>query len=127
MIRRPPRSTRRYTLFPYTTLFRSRWIRLASTSNRAEGSRAGPPSIPPPCSKIGRAHVFQSRNDISYAVFCLKKKIAEFSAFLKQIDDQAGQSDKLEAVQRSAFLSAILNLRNGLSLYQRLKTSIQPE
>src|SRR6059058_6329715 len=74
MIRRPPRSTRRYTLFPYTTLFRSRWIRLASTSNRAEGSRAGPPSIPPPCSKIGRAHVFQSRNDISYAVFCLKKK-----------------------------------------------------
>src|SRR6059058_3037932 len=24
MIRRPPRSTRRYTLFPYTTLFRSR-------------------------------------------------------------------------------------------------------
>src|SRR6059058_4589919 len=30
MIRRPPRSTRRYTLFPYTTLFRSdggeRWL-----------------------------------------------------------------------------------------------------
>ena len=52
---------------------------------------------------------------------------AEFSAFLKQIDDQAGQSDKLEAVQRSAYQSAILNLRNGLSLYQRLKNSIQPE
>ena len=52
---------------------------------------------------------------------------AEFSPFLKQIDEQAGQSDKLEAVQRSAFQSAILNLRNGLSLYQRLKNSIQPE
>src|SRR3546814_6299940 len=25
MIRRPPRSTRTYTLFPYTTLFRSSW------------------------------------------------------------------------------------------------------
>ena len=46
---------------------------------------------------------------------------------MKQIDEQATQSDKLEAVQRSAYQSAILNLRNGLSLYQRLKNSIQPE
>jgi hypothetical protein len=52
---------------------------------------------------------------------------AEFSPFLKQIDEQGAQSDKLEGVQRSAFQSAILNLRNGLSLYQRLKNSIQPE
>src|SRR5215471_16391222 len=52
---------------------------------------------------------------------------AEFSPFLKEIDEQAEQSDKLEAVQRSAYQSAILNLRNGLSLYQRLKNSIQPE
>src|SRR3546814_8076242 len=29
MIRRPPRSTRTDTLFPYTTLFRSRWCRSA--------------------------------------------------------------------------------------------------
>src|SRR4029453_9861217 len=53
--------------------------------------------------------------------------LAEFSPFLKQIDEQAAQSDKLEAVQRSAYQSAILNLRNGLALYQRLKNSIQPE
>jgi ABC-type transport system involved in cytochrome c biogenesis permease subunit len=53
--------------------------------------------------------------------------MAEFSPFLKQIDEQAAQSDKLEAVQRSAYQSAILNLRNGLSLYQRLKNSVQPE
>ena len=52
---------------------------------------------------------------------------AEFSPFLKQIDEQAAQSDKLETVQRSAYQSAILNLRNGLSLYQRLKNSVQPE
>ena len=51
----------------------------------------------------------------------------EFTPFLKQIDEQATQSDKLEAVQRSAYQSAILNLRNGLSLYQRLKNSIQPD
>ena len=41
--------------------------------------------------------------------------------------NRAPQSDKLEAVQRSAYQSAILNLRNGLALYQRLKNSIQPE
>jgi ABC-type transport system involved in cytochrome c biogenesis permease subunit len=52
---------------------------------------------------------------------------AEFAPFLKQIDEQGAQSDKLEAVQRSAYQSAILNLRNSLSLYQRLKSSIQPE
>jgi len=52
---------------------------------------------------------------------------AEFAPFLKQIDEQGAQSDKLEGVQRSAYQSAILNLRNGLALYQRLKNSIQPE
>jgi ABC-type transport system involved in cytochrome c biogenesis permease subunit len=52
---------------------------------------------------------------------------AEFTPFLKQIDEQGAQSDKLEGVQRSAYQSAILNLRNGLALYQRLKNSIQPE
>jgi ABC-type transport system involved in cytochrome c biogenesis permease subunit len=52
---------------------------------------------------------------------------AEFAPFLKQIDEQGAQSDKLEAVQRSAYQSAILTLRNGLALYQRLKNSIQPE
>src|SRR5216117_3988169 len=52
---------------------------------------------------------------------------AEFTPFLGQIDEQGTQSDKLEAVQRSAYQSGILNLRNGLALYQRLKNSIQPE
>jgi ABC-type transport system involved in cytochrome c biogenesis permease subunit len=52
---------------------------------------------------------------------------AEFTPFLREIDEQGAQSDKLEAVQRSAYQSAILNLRNGLALYQRLKNSIQPE
>ena len=52
---------------------------------------------------------------------------AEFSPFLKQIEEQGDQADKLEAVQRSAYQSAILNLRNGLTLYQRLKNSVQLE
>ena len=52
---------------------------------------------------------------------------AEMSPFLKQIEEQGAQSDKLESVQRSAYQNAILNLRNGLILYQRLKNSIRPE
>jgi ABC-type transport system involved in cytochrome c biogenesis permease subunit len=51
----------------------------------------------------------------------------EFAPFLRQIEEQGSQAEKLEAVQRSAFQSAILNLRNGLVLYQRLKNSLQPE
>ena len=54
-------------------------------------------------------------------------RFADFSPFLKQIDEQGQQSDKLESVQRSAYQNAILNLRNALVLYQRLKNSIQPE
>jgi ABC-type transport system involved in cytochrome c biogenesis permease subunit len=52
---------------------------------------------------------------------------AEFSSFLKQIDEQGALAEKVESVQRSAYQSAIVNLRNALSLYQRLKNSIQPE
>src|SRR3546814_11665372 len=38
MIRRPPRSTRTDTLFPYTTLFRSRTERLGGTARLARGT-----------------------------------------------------------------------------------------
>src|SRR3546814_17857433 len=40
MIRRPPRSTRTDTLFPYTTLFRSAWSGKRRISCRAGGQRA---------------------------------------------------------------------------------------
>ena len=52
---------------------------------------------------------------------------AQLTPFLKQIDEQGEQADKLQAVERSAYQSAILNLRNALVLYQRLKNSLQPE
>src|SRR6059058_1354013 len=68
MIRRPPISTRRYTLFPYTTLFRSCCRDLRSVRHDSRrGARAGPRSEE-------HTSELQSRNDISYAVFCLKKK-----------------------------------------------------
>src|SRR5579863_3971121 len=67
MIRRPPRST----LFPYTTLFRSR-------SACSTGSRWSPTSRSSPTCASSRdrksTRLNSSHPSISYAVFCLKKK-----------------------------------------------------
>jgi ABC-type transport system involved in cytochrome c biogenesis permease subunit len=52
---------------------------------------------------------------------------SELAPFAKQIDEQGEQSEKLESVQRSAYQTAILNLRNALILCQRLKNSLQPD
>src|SRR2546428_9488875 len=80
MIRRPPRST----LFPYTTLFRS-----PEGANGHEGSRArqraatgGPGGIgsaqraakPRASTDRKSTRLNSSHDQISYAVFCLKKK-----------------------------------------------------
>src|SRR3546814_7709786 len=91
MIRRPPRSTRTDTLFPYTTLFRSRQvvvdqrIDVHRLDRRADAQR----QIAVDVEKIARradeqrAQPFRSEEHtselqslmrISYAVFCLKKK-----------------------------------------------------
>src|SRR3546814_9610513 len=71
MIRRPPRSTRTDTLFPYTTLFRSP---ISAAAPCGTWKRAGSSS-----SRLGRrseehTSELQSLMRISYAVFCLKKK-----------------------------------------------------
>src|SRR3546814_1318500 len=106
MIRRPPRSTRTDTLFPYTTLFRS------STCSRSGPSKGGIPLsilvllVGLPCLPEGEGGVglvvvqqgavgeklrllagrseehtseLQSLMRISYAVFCLKKKTESHS------------------------------------------------
>src|SRR3712207_8730345 len=87
MIRRPPRST----LFPYTTLFRSRRPDQAGRAARLHGR---PPEVPVAAGRDRDAHdvrgdagladagqadrkstrLNSSHANISYAVFCLKKK-----------------------------------------------------
>src|SRR3546814_1238909 len=70
MIRRPPRSTRTDTLFPYTTLFRS-------VRHRALGREAGPAGgrqVARRRRSEEHTSELQSLMRISYAVFCLKKK-----------------------------------------------------
>src|SRR3546814_9574748 len=91
MIRRPPRSTRTDTLFPYTTLFRSsRKISalvvlkelvldlLFVTDTFLKDGRAGrvvPDMNPVKNRSEEHTSELQSLMRISYAVFCLKKKI----------------------------------------------------
>src|SRR5438034_2756856 len=74
MIRRPPRST----LFPYTTLFRSVFVRHAETSGGVQArptfsvswnSAAAWRRIDRKSTRLNSSHTV-----ISYAVFCLKKK-----------------------------------------------------
>src|SRR3546814_9225759 len=86
MIRRPPRSTRTDTLFPYTTLFRSLSAIVAIAGLFTNSAVVGLYSL---FAKVFPTHVratgtgldrkstrseLQSLMRISYAVFCLKKK-----------------------------------------------------
>src|SRR3546814_3749898 len=83
MIRRPPRSTRTDTLFPYTTLFRSKDRAVDAAFDSIEAD--GPASVLVVASgghcqllRVERSEEhtseLQSLMRISYAVFCLKKK-----------------------------------------------------
>src|SRR3546814_7882073 len=98
MIRQPPSSTRTDTLFPYTTLFRSgaltpqkpecyrpahgsteKRVGLSCKTRVGGATRAVPIQKGPPNGR-SEEHTseLQSLMRISYAVFCLKKKIQMF-------------------------------------------------
>src|SRR5256886_7512398 len=75
MIRRPPRST----LFPYTTLFRSNLGTEMPETYRIQGSKGllevtGSALTLTPQSDRKSTRLNSSHSQISYAVFCLKKK-----------------------------------------------------
>src|SRR2546430_10435574 len=75
MIRRPPRST----LFPYTTLFRSVWIQAQATEldpfvGRDLWKHRLPEREQSRLEDRKSTRLNSSHSQISYAVFCLKKK-----------------------------------------------------
>src|SRR3546814_10958716 len=77
MIRRPPRSTRTDTLFPYTTLFRSvpeALVRAARLDGAGFFTIFGRILLPMSTRSEEHTSELQSLMRISYAVFCLKKK-----------------------------------------------------
>src|SRR3712207_7123998 len=89
MIRRPPRST----LFPYTTLFRSRLRVLGDALGLTENKLQVPRAIRSASEQMQRGflqglfsaedrkstRLNSSHANISYAVFCLKKKNSRFT------------------------------------------------
>src|SRR2546430_10125343 len=72
MIRRPPRST----LFPYTTLFRSHPEAHRASRVAPLEPRLGEHAVQPLPLRLDRksTRLNSSHSQISYAVFCLKKK-----------------------------------------------------
>src|SRR2546427_7072100 len=72
MIRRPPRST----LFPYTTLFRSELVAIQIAHLAAAGGaiRGVVQRLPVGIEDRKSTRLNSSHSQISYAVFCLKKK-----------------------------------------------------
>src|SRR2546421_7820388 len=96
MIRRPPRST----LFPYTTLFRSMVCQIAPSVKTATSvvpppmsTSATPRSVSPSASTDRKSTRLNSSHDqISYAVFCLKKKKKNMIVHLIELTDMQPHS-----------------------------------
>src|SRR3546814_4413616 len=111
MIRRPPRSTRTDTLFPYTTLFRSDNIALIS-SNASRSFSTIPLSgdaVGVRCFHAAMARSEEHTSELqslmrtSYAVFCLKKKIER----LRQTGQYEEQQSKNQPTLSTTFVEFI--------------------
>src|SRR5947209_9950011 len=94
MIRRPPRST----LFPYTTLFRSRG-RVAGAGTLVDDPRVAARSCLEPGQQVEEQRSEEQRlnsshANISYAVFCLKKKKVMHNAKYYRRSRRADRSER---------------------------------
>src|SRR3546814_5267576 len=114
MIRRPPRSTRTDTLFPYTTLFRSR----QPGGDEGVGGVERRVHIERPATEHHRddgnalrseehTSELQSLMRISYAVFCLKKKNIIYHTFV---------SSRQTLKKKTLFIIILINILNVLLL-----------
>src|SRR3546814_6347468 len=104
MIRRPPRSTRTDTRFPYTTLVRSCAQRLIDFMRNAR-SHFTHQTEPPDMGQTllertalrSEEHTseLQSLMRISYAVFCLKKKKIHLTTSTKKVNTHTMQTQQI--------------------------------
>src|SRR3546814_8258468 len=119
MIRRPPRSTRTDTLFPYTTLFRSdcesssrKCRRLPNIMSRMtirlQRSPRDEQRRHAMRRQIGRhTSELQSLMRISYAVFCLKKKITIYTQDLNKTTKHITKVYQTTSTYRTAHMVQI--------------------
>src|SRR3546814_13778105 len=113
MMRRPPRSTRTDTLFPYTTLFRSRWLQDVATAHWVK--LASP-------ADVARYLWVATRHEIDYHRAILPDETvtartwvgdprgARFDRFVEFVDDQG----RLRAAARTTW--AIIDRKTGKPL-----------
>src|SRR3546814_2116051 len=123
MIRRPPRSTRTDTLFPYTTLFRSRASRLQIQTSHCPGrGEAGPRT----CADRSEEHTseLQSLMRISYAVFCLKKKKKQTKVNYKNMHNYNKNKSNTEKNQRRT-VQKILDYQQNIYYHAHIDTITQ--
>src|SRR2546430_2878240 len=80
MIRRPPRST----LFPYTTLFRSKVAFSCGYQQLTAANLAAAIGLTPVADRKS-TRLNSSHSQISYAVFCLKKKRLGFEDMFQKV------------------------------------------
>src|SRR5213076_252716 len=118
MIRRPPRSTRLVTLFPYTTLFRSILscqVNVGTVNHFANSSE-----------RVTRSEEhtseLQSLPTISYAVFCLKKKIRQLGNSVLNVSSPGVNSHRALIIFffNHAATTEIYTVGNTLSLHDAL-------
>src|SRR3546814_3596261 len=121
MIRRPPRSTRTDTLFPYTTLFRSILLRRQHRTQRpprelamADLTASRRTETTDFADRIGREVIrseehtseLQSLMRISYAVFCLKKKKKKDNR--NKHNESTHKQDIVHSTDRASHLEIVL-------------------
>src|SRR3546814_16675123 len=107
MIRRPPRSTRTDTLFPYTTLFRShcvdRGVARGSVDGACGGTRLGPPTgksggtVLQAAALVGGAGAERRATEDDV-------RMTEFSAWIGRSEERR---DRLDASRSAVLLAAI--------------------
>src|SRR3546814_2842051 len=121
MIRRPPRSTRTDTLFPYTTLFRSRGERKKMGSRVRPSGQPDSPALqyqryaPPDEFYRSEEHTseLQSLMRISYAVFCLKKKTYRHKTRKQHIIKENRDSPKCEETHTNSDNEHVISKTNN--------------
>src|SRR3546814_13536745 len=99
MIRRPPRSTRTDTLFPYTTLFRSQY----SAGGDPAGHRAGQVKLEPPTQATGVEAVHAATAG----------EMAGQAAQVARRSDRLGDAGKIRRRQRHPLDAVVGGQQNG--------------
>src|ERR1039457_4489374 len=114
MIRRPPRST----LFPYTTLFRSVFLKpFAGSGNCCQYGKQNTKTPDRKSTRLNSSHLV-----ISYAVFCLKKEDEIFGGGwrLGQTAESRARTSALVAIVRAGGGRAVAARPRGRALGRKV-------